>query len=146
MVPTETVARPSSVGLGANEFTFTGDRTSITYYPSTPGPVIVGHEGGELRYAGPEGDDTFFGPQIDRQDGALGTLLTVTLRPDADAGAIRLTLIVPAVYGVTRQAPVTFGTLAIKTTSRGFIGGPGVELTYDVLPLVGEAKEVELPV
>ena len=71
--------------------------------------------------------------------------MTVTLRPNADAGAIRLTVIVPQAFGVTRESPVTFGTLAVKTTSRGFVGGPGVELTYDVLPLVGEARNVILP-
>jgi hypothetical protein len=40
---------------------------------------------------------------------------------------------------------VTFGTLAIKTTSRGFISTPGVELTYDVLPLVAQARQVIQP-
>lgn len=51
----------------------------------------------------------------------------------------------PKVFGVTRESPVTFVTVAIKTTSRGFVTGPGVELTYDVLPLVGEAKDAILP-
>jgi hypothetical protein len=46
---------------------------------------------------------------------------------------------------VTRQQPVTFGTLGIKTTTRGFIATPGVALTYDVLPLVGQANDVMLP-
>jgi hypothetical protein len=40
---------------------------------------------------------------------------------------------------------VTFGTLAIKTTSRGFISTPGAELTYDVLPLVAQARQVIQP-
>src|SRR5512135_193205 len=74
--------------FGANEFTFTGDRTSITFFPQTPGPVIVGHEGGELRYQGPEGDLTFFGQQITRLDSALGTLLTVALPSNPDVGAM----------------------------------------------------------
>lgn len=131
--------------LGANEFTFSGDRTAITFYPSTPGPIVIGHEGGELSYQGPEGTFTFYGPQINRMDSPLGTLLTVLLRPDADAGAINITVLVPRAFGVTRESTVTFTTLAIKTTGRGFVASPGIALTYDVLPLLGEAKEVVLP-
>jgi hypothetical protein len=142
---TTPVPSPASADLGANEFTFSGDRTSITFFPSTPGPVIVGHEGGELRYQGPEGTFTFYGQQITRVDSALGTLLTVTLRPDFDAGAINITVLTPLVFGVTRQAPVTFATVAIKTTSRGFVTGPGVELTYTVVPLVGQANDIIFP-
>jgi hypothetical protein len=142
---TTSVPSPASADLGANEFTFSGDRTSITFFPSTPGPVIVSHEGGELRYQGPEGTFTFYGQQITRVDSALGTLLTVTLRPDFDAGAINITVLTPLVFGVTRQAPVTFATVAIKTTSRGFVTGPGVELTYTVVPLVGQANDIIFP-
>lgn len=135
----------TSEDLGANEFTFNGDRTSITFFPSTPGPIVVGHEGGELRYQGPEGTFTFYGQQINRVNSSLGTLLTATLRPDFDAGAINITILAPRAFGVTRQSPVTFATVAIKTTSRGFVTGPGVELTYSMLPLIGEAKDVILP-
>lgn len=141
----ENDAVPANENLGANEFTFRGDRTSITYFPSTPGPLVVGHEGGELDYQGPEGTFQFYGRDITRMDSPLGTLLAVVLRPDLDTGAISVTVLVPEVIGVTRQSPVTFSTLAIKTTSRGFVAGPGVGLTYDVLPLLAEAKEVILP-
>ena len=127
--------------LGANQFTFTGDRTRISYETQTPIP----NQGPLVQYQGPEGDDTFTGDQVICLDSALGTLLTVVLRPNADAGAINITVLVPEAFGVTRDSPVTFGTIAIKTTSRGFINTPGVELTYDVLPLVGQASQVFLP-
>ena len=42
--------------LGANEFTFTGDRTTVTFFPVAPGPLHVGDENGELIYQGIEGD------------------------------------------------------------------------------------------
>jgi hypothetical protein len=141
-VESNTGLSSASEDQGADEFTFNGDRTSITFLTSLPGPIVVGREAPELRYQGPEGTYTFFGKQINRLDSPLGTLLTVPLRPNADAGAINITILVPKVYGVTRESPVVFGTVAIKTTSRGFVAGPGVELTYDVLPLVGEAKVV----
>ena len=127
--------------LGANQFTFTGDRTRISYETQTPIP----NQGPLVQYQGPEGDDTFTGDQVTCLDSALGTLLTVVLRRNADAGAINITVLVPEAFGVTPDSPVTFGTIAIKTTSRGFINTPGVELTYDVLPLVGQASQVFLP-
>jgi len=110
-----------------------------------PGPLRVGQEGGELIYHGIEGDHTFRGKEITRLDSDLGTLLTVVLQANGDAGGRNFTLLVPKAFGVTRQQPVTFGTLGIKTTTRGFIATPGVGLTYDLLPLVGQAKDVILP-
>jgi len=127
--------------LGANQFTFTGDRTRISYETQTPIP----NQGPLVQYQGPEGGDTFTGDQVTCLDSSLGTLLTVVLRPNADAGAINITVLVPEAFGVTPDSPVIFGTIAIKTTSRGFINTPGVELTYDVLPLVGQASQVFLP-
>lgn len=127
--------------LGANQFTFTGDRTQIIYETQTPIP----NQGGLFQYQGPEGDDTFSGGQIGLLDSALGTLVTVVLRPDAGAGEIDIIVLVPKAYGVTPDSPVIFGTIAIKTTGRGSIEGQGVGLTYDVLPLVGRASQVFLP-
>jgi len=127
--------------LGASQFTFTGDRTRISYETQTPIP----NQGPLVQYQGPEGDDTFTGDQVTCLDSALGTLLTVALGLNADAGAINITVLVPEAFGVTRDSPVTFGTIAIKATSRGFINTPGVELTYDVLPLVGQAHQVIQP-
>jgi hypothetical protein len=132
--------------LGANEFIFSGDRTEITFLTEKPGPIQAGSsQGGQLHYQGPEGDDVFSGDQITRLDSALGTLLTVTLQPNADAGAINITVLVPKAFGVMMDSPVTFGTIAVKTTGRGFISAPGVGLTYDVLPLVGKANLVIRP-
>jgi hypothetical protein len=132
--------------LGANEFVFAGDRTQITYLTETPGPIQAGSSvGGQLRYQGPEGNNVFSGDQITRLDSALGILLTVTLRPNADTGAISITVLVPKAFGVTMGNPVIFGTVAVKTTGRGFIEVPGVGLTYSVLPLVGQANLVIRP-
>src|SRR6185437_10813592 len=116
--------------LSLNQFIFASNQTRINYETQTPIPG----QGPLMQYQGPEGDHIFAGDQVNCLDSALGTLLTVVLRPDADAGAISITVLVPKAFGVTRQNPVTFGTIAIKTTSRGFINTPGMELTYDVLP------------
>ena len=131
----------SNDDLGANEFTFVGDRTHIIYDTQTPIP----DQGPLFQYQGPEGDYTFTGNQVIQQDSALGTLLTVGLAPNADAGAINVTVLIPKAYGVTPDSPVTFLTIAMKTTGRGFIETPGVSLTYDVLPLLGTASQVFHP-
>lgn len=142
---TNTELVPTAQDLGANKVTFTGDRTTITFFPQTPGPLVVGHAGGELRYEGPEGSFTNFGADIERTDSPLGFVLTVVLRPDDDTGQLDLSVLLPRVIGVTRGAPVTFATLAIKTTRRGFIATPGPGLGYDVLPLSATAEDVILP-
>jgi hypothetical protein len=131
--------------LGADEFTFNGDRTAITYFPRTPGPIRVAQVGGEVRYSGPEGDHVFQGPEITNLDSPLGHLVSFVVRPDADMGAITVTLLVPSAIGVTGSKPVTFAAVAVKTTGRGFTATPGVDRTYDIIPLVGQALQVPLP-
>lgn len=138
--------RPTGTpNLGANRFTFDGDRTQITYFPSAPGPVVAGQEGGRLEYHGIEGDLTFSGAQIELQDSPLGTLVTVVFESNPDIGVRTLTLFVPQVFGVSREKPLTFETLAIKATRRGFTAAPGVGRTYTILPLLGTAADVILP-
>jgi hypothetical protein len=136
---------PTAQDLGANKVTFIGDRTTITFFPQTPGPLVQGHEGGELVYEGPEGSFTRFGADIARLDSPLGYVLTVVLRPDNDTGRLSVNILLPRIIGVTRHAPVTFATIAIKTSGRGFIAHPGPALGYDVVPLTATAEEVILP-
>jgi hypothetical protein len=133
--------------LGANVFTFTGDRTTITYFPQTPGPLIVGQEGGKFEYQGIEGNHTFFGRDIHVQESPLGSLLTVTLKVRDDTGGLTLTVLVPRVFGasVEKRNTVTFETIAIKASSRGSVVSEGAELAYTILPLLGTARNQILP-
>jgi hypothetical protein len=59
--------------LGANQFTFVGDQTQITYETQTPIP----DQGGLLQYQGPEGGFSFTGDQISLVDSDMGTIVTV---------------------------------------------------------------------
>ncbi len=134
--------------LGANEFTFTGDRTDITYFPTAPGPIAAGQEGGRLEYHGIEGNFTFSGNKIELQESPFGTLVTVAFESNPDIGIRTFTILLPQVSGVTRENMVTFEALAIKTTGQGFTlppFRPGAKQTYTILPLLGTAKEVILP-
>jgi hypothetical protein len=132
--------------LGANQFTFTSERTTITYLTQVPGPVKPGEDmsGGKLDYQGPEGNLTFSGKDIALQSSPLGTLLTITLRIKDDTGGITFTLLIPRVV-VNPDSALDFVTLGLKTSSRGFIIGEGPELTYSVLPLLAVARKVQVP-
>jgi hypothetical protein len=131
--------------FGANEFTFTGDRTQITFLPVAPGPIHPGQGGGSLHYTGPEGDLRFSGSQIVLTSSPIGTLVTVALRAQRDTGAINVTVLLPHITGVTQANPVSFETVSVKSTSRGFISLPGADRTYTIIPLLGIARDVLLP-
>jgi hypothetical protein len=136
----------SNLDLGANEFMFTGDRTQINYLTRSPGPIRPGEEdNGSLEYQGIEGDRTFSGKEIQLQESPLGILLTVTLKLRGDTGGLTITVLIPQVIDVTEGNPVTFETIGIKASSRGNLGGPGVELAYTILPLLATAKKVPMP-
>jgi hypothetical protein len=137
----------SQTGPGANKFTFAGENTQITYYPQAPGPLIAGEDtrNGKVEYHGLEGDRNFLGSGIQAQDSPLGKLLTFLLKANNDTGGLALTVLLPNVSGVTGDQPVNFETIAIKTASRGFVAQAGATLTYEVIPLLGTASIVLLP-
>jgi hypothetical protein len=137
----------SNPDLGANAFTFIGDRTQISYITqSLGGPIHPGEEDrGSLDYQGIEGDYKFSGKDIQLQESPLGTLLTVVLRLRGDIGGLTITVLIPQAIDVTRDDPVTFQTMGIKASSRGNFGGPGVELAYTILPLLTTAKIQIMP-
>jgi hypothetical protein len=136
----------ANLDLGANEFTFTGDRTQINYLTRSPGPIHPGEEdNGRLEYQGVEGDHTFFGKDIQLQKSPLGTLVTVTLQLMVGAGGLTITVLIPQVIGATRENPVTFETIGIKASSPGNFQAPGVGHAYTILPLLATAKIVLIP-
>ena len=132
--------------LGANHFTLTGENTHIVYFTQAPGPIQVGEDPskGQLEYQGVEGSFTFRGDQIDLQSSPLGTLITVVLRPNVDAGGINFTLILPSVIN-NSGGVLYFQTLGIKTATRGFIASDGPNETYSVFPLLAAADNVIIP-
>lgn len=71
--------------------------------------------------------------------------MTVVFEPNPDIGIRTLTLLVPQAFGVAREKPLTFETLAIKATRRGFTAAAGVGRTYTIVPPLGTAADVILP-
>ena len=70
-------------------------------------------------YEDRDGKRTFRGKEVQVLGSPLGTLVTVVLKLNIDTGGLTFTLLVPKVFEVTRQKPVAFVTVAIKTSSRG---------------------------
>ncbi|WP_242072159.1 hypothetical protein [Nostoc sp. FACHB-110] len=133
----------------ANQYTFTDPirTTEIIFVPQAPGPIRVNDPPGasQLTYQGPEGEFTFRGQEITKQKTALGLLISVVLKPNADQGQLQLTLVLPTVTLQNGQKQ-EFDTVAIKTRGRGFIRNPaGADRTYLTLQLKGIAENVILP-
>lgn len=120
--------------------------TQVVFFPQALGPLGVSEPPGtpQLAYYGPEGQLTFRGDDIIQQETSLSSLVTVTLRHNADAGELNFTLVLPPVI-LGEQKQQNFETVAIKTKSRGRVINPfGSQLTYEVLPLSGTAEIIPI--
>jgi hypothetical protein len=131
--------------------------TRIEYYPRALDPVVEGEDeegGGEeeveemggarFEYKGLEGHFVFRGEEISQEQNRLGSLVSVTLQPNADAGGLDFALVLPPVHlrGEARQA---FQTIGIKIRSKGRMINPsGAELTYEVIHLEGVAEDIPI--
>jgi hypothetical protein len=117
--------------------------TRLVFYPRAPlpGPGVPAG-GAQVEYHGPEGDFTFRGEAVNQQSSPLGQLITVTLMPDADAGQLDFTLVLPLVYMGGKKAQ-ELTTVAIKTKGIGHVVEPaGADRVYRVLQLQGVAAAV----
>ena len=131
-----------------NRFTLSDcdGRTRVVFFPQTLTPLGASESpaNAQLQYDGPEGQLIFHGEDITQEQTILGSLISVTLRPDADAGGIDFVLVLPPV-NLGGQARQDFETLGIKARSRGrVINRAGAELSYDVLNLKGVAEDIPI--
>jgi hypothetical protein len=129
--------------------------TQIEYYPRALAPVGEGGEGREeegveeaanarFEYKGPEGHFVFRGEEIGQEQNILGSLISVMLQPNADAGGLDFALVLPPIHlqGEARQA---FQTIGIKIRSRGRAINPsGAELSYEAIDLQGVAEDIPI--
>jgi hypothetical protein len=135
-------------GRHPNRFTLSDcdGRTHIVFFPQALTPLGASESpaDAQLQYDGPEGQLIFHGEDITQEQTILGSLISVILRPDTDAGGIDFVLVLPPVNlgGVARQ---DFVSLGIKARSRGRVINPaGAELSYDVLKLEGVAEDIPI--
>lgn len=131
-----------------NRFTLSDrDKTTrIVFFPQalTPLGATEKPSDAQLEYHGVEGELVFRGDEISEEQTILGLLISVILRPNADAGGVNFALVLPPVNfgGEARQE---FDTIGIKIRSRGRVINPiGAELTYEVLNLKGVAEDIPI--
>ncbi len=87
----------------------------------------------------------FSGDEINVLDGAIGTLVTVTIEKTVDRGFTSFTFLVPAIDLSGSTSKRSFHTVGITTVHKTTIAGPpaGVQETYKTVHLRGVAKQVE---
>ena len=131
-----------------NRFTLSDcDKTTrIVFFPKALIPLGATEKpsDAQLEYHGVEGELVFRGDEISQEQTTLGLLISVILRPNADAGGVDFALVLPPV-NLGGEARQEFDTIGIKILSRGRVINPaGAELTYEVLNLKGVAEDIPI--
>src|SRR5438445_764847 len=116
----------------ATMFLLAGEDLKISYY-------INEDHSSELDYQDAQGSLTFQSNQLHIQQSAIGTLITATLKNNADAGVTTCTLVLPNVKlgGQTKQPVETFAVIAQDYSALSRVGA---QLTYRVIPLQGTGQ------
>jgi hypothetical protein len=129
-----------------NRFTLTDSSkgTRIVFFPKALTPLGTSESStqAQLEYHGLEGQFVFRGDDITQEQTVLGSVVSVVLKPNADAGGLDFALILPPV-NLGGRAHQDFETLGVRIRSRGrLINSAGAELSYDVVHLKGVAEDV----
>jgi hypothetical protein len=82
------------------------------------------------------------GKEIQQVDIGIGTLVTIVLEPNADAGALLFSVVIPPARLVGADETVPIHTLGITTRTAGFILATAQLDNYSVVKLSGEASFV----
>jgi hypothetical protein len=116
----------------ATMFLLSGENLKISYY-------INEDNSSELDYQDSQGSLTFQSNQLHIQKSAIGTLITASLKSNADTEATTFTLVLPDVKlgGQTKQPLETFGVIAQDYSP---VPRVGAQLTYRVIPLQGTGQ------
>lgn len=131
-----------------NRFTLSDcdNTTRIVFFPKALTPLGASETSSDaqLEYHGAEGQLIFRGDDITQEQTVLGLLISVILKPNADAGGVDFALVLPPVI-LEGEARQEFDTIGIKVRSRGRVINPaGAELTYEVLNLKGVAEDIPI--
>lgn len=129
---------PPTEPLAPNQFELMGRGISVSYSSTS----ISGRP--LLHYTDATHDVNAFGEEIRQVETELGTLVTITLEPDADAGELLFTVLIPRARLQGLGSSVRISTEGILTRNRFPRGLPAdVQLqTYRVVPLRGRATLV----
>lgn len=123
---------------GPTLFELTHEDTKIVY---SPGAV---DESPQLRYAGPMGQYSFAGDEIQTHDSARGREVSVTLDRVSHLRTITLTVFVPDLDLGEMTSELTFHTVGIHSSRRrARTSKAGEPLTSEPLEFIGLARNIE---
>ena len=123
--------------LEPNFFELRDEDTEITFATSSvTGPL-------RFSYAGPQGERSFSGEEIELLDTTFGSEVTVTFESLPEFRTLTLTVVLPGVR-LMPGGDAYFETFAVLTTTATTGAGfpPGATQTYALLGLEGVAKSV----
>jgi len=129
--PTPRVLRPNTFELSNRRISVSFSATSITGDPL-------------MHYKDRQREVNARGKEILQVETEIGTLVTITLEPDADAGSLLFTVVIPRAALARTGAELPIATQGLYTRSRLFPRLPAsVQLqTSDVVELKGSATFV----
>ncbi|WP_224363453.1 hypothetical protein [Hyalangium versicolor] len=138
---TTAISEPTTKGVSlidANTFNVQNRRISVSFSATSITGDPLFHYKDREREVNARGDD------IRQVETEIGTLVTITLRPDADAGALLFTLLVPRVVlasPVYEQAITTQGFFTRSQLIPHILASAQLQTT-DVVELKGTASFV----
>lgn len=136
--PVQPIPLTPAEPLAPNQFELLGRGISITFSATSfTGQPLLHYQDG-CHEVNARGDD------IRQVETELGTQVTITLEPDADAGELLLTLLIPRAQLENEGSEVRISTEAILTRSR-LPRGPAANAQlqmYMAVPLRGRATFV----
>lgn len=132
----QTTAAVAPQGIAPNLFELHNRRISVSFSATS----ITGQP--LLNYKDRHHEVSARGDEIRQEDTELGKLVTITLEPDADAGALLFTVLIPRVVLAAPRAEQPIESVGVFTRSRlppRLPGGAQLQ-TYDVVQLSGDAS------
>lgn len=128
---------PATRSLTPNQYTLVGRGVRIDYSSTS----ITGDP--LLHYKDATHEVNARGQEIRQEETEIGTLVTITLEPDADAGSLLLTVMIPRAQLQSASGQVSISTQALRTRSRFARLPANAQLqTYTVIPVRGSATFV----
>ena len=128
------ITAPPTRALVPNQFELAGKGTSVSYSSTS----ITGQP--LLHYQDADHEVNARGKDIRLVETEIGTLVTITLQPDADAGALLFTVLIPRAQLQGMGHQVRIDTEGVLTRSRYSRLPTDAQLeTYSVVPLRGLA-------
>lgn len=129
----ETTQSPAVRSRNANHYVLKGENVQVSFSAtSITGEPLMEYRD-NVRHVSARGKE------IQQVDMGIGTLVTIVLQQNVDAGALLFSVVIPPARLVGADQSVAIRTLGITTRTAGFIFNTAQLDTYSEVPLLGEA-------